>query len=204
MKIRFLARLFIITTTIMTIFTFATSCQQESEPTSQTEQEVHYVEASWTKGYHNLDAMCKDDAILLIATGKIDRIIKVTNDNNYLYTTQFAFKIDNLLKGNKETKEIIVNQIGSPDGSGFQFSDDPLFNVGENYLLFLRSNDNIHYFLPGPWGRYQIIDGKTYSLNNTVEDKNVYQAPEGLDFNGIDISGISDNVNAITNNISTE
>lgn len=167
------------------------SCNHDIE--KATQRPVHYVEASWVRGYRTIDELCANKEIQVIAIGKVHRVVEVINENNYLYTTRFAFRIENLLKGDN-LKEIIVSQIGSPDNSGFQFRDDPLFDVGKRYLLFLKKNDNNIYFTPGPWGRYQIIDNKVYSLNNTLTDKKAYQAPVALDFNGADIAALTEDV----------
>ena len=75
-------------------------------------------------------------------------------------------------------------------------ADDPLFEVGEEYLLFLKLSESGRYFHPGPWGRYKIIDGMVYSMNHILRDSQ-YQAPPQLDFNGVAINTFIEHINVV-------
>ena len=152
--------------------------------------------ASWVKGYKSIDELCADEEIGVIAVGKILGIVEVVEKKKYMYTTRFAFRIETLLKG-EESQEIIVNQLGKPDRSGLEFGDNPPLDVGERCLLFLYESENNSYYLLGPWGRYHIIDNKVYSLNHILEDEKAYQAPVELDFDGVGLNPLIEDISRI-------
>lgn len=203
--------LYVITCMVTILLTLAicTSCNSKDQEPENNNTAIEGAHASWVRSFETLDELTKDSSTDLIVIGTIKSVLEIENygpiPEHPEYLTKFSFQIDETLKG-QSTEFIIVAQGGSPDVPGSAFRDDPILNVGAKYLLFLSKVDGIKntYNYPGPWGRYQIIESKTYSLNNTIQNKDVYQAPEGLDFNGIDLSVITDNVNAITNNMSME
>lgn len=155
--------------------------------------------ASWVKSFRSLNELTTYPDVDMIAVGVIDSVVKVINyspiPEHPDYMTSFAFRVERILKG-KEAQEIIVYQGGAPDKPGSDFRDDPLFQIGNRYILFLTKvegspNEYNHF---GPWGRYQIINNKVYSLNNTLADSKAYQAPAGLDFDGVDLSTFTEDV----------
>lgn len=186
------------------LLTALPSCDNGNEEPDTESSAVQGAHASWARSFDTLDELCNDSDINLIAIGTFKNIIEIENYSSIpehpQYMTMFGFHVEKTLKG-KCVKEIIVTQDGSPNIQGNGLKDDPLFNIGERYLLFLTKIKNYQdtYNHPGPWGRYQIIDGKTYSVNNTVEDSKVRAPGPGLDFNGIDISEITDTIKAIIN-----
>jgi hypothetical protein len=168
-------------------------------------------EAAWVRGYHSLNELSTDPDIDMIAIGTIDRVVEIFNyspiPEHVDYGTKFAFRVETVLKG-EYIKEIIVTQVGAPDKPGSDIGEDPLFRIGEKYVLFLSKviyPDIYHptrevlypntYNHPGPWGRYLIIDNKAYSLNYT--STGTYHAPAGLDFNGVDLSTFTQEINSI-------
>jgi hypothetical protein len=158
------------------------SCKSEKLYPYETDS-VKPAQASWAKSYNNLSELCFDTELVVI--GVIDSVSEVIQANDHLYFTNFRFRIDTTLKGDT-SKEIVIHQVGASDKTWTEIADDPLFHVGEKYLLFLKSNNPGIYFHPGPWGRYQIKDSKVYSLNHLLKG-NEYTAPTNLDFNGVEV-----------------
>ncbi|HEY8295510.1 MAG TPA: hypothetical protein VIG41_09250 [Micrococcaceae bacterium] len=63
---------------------------------------------------------------------------------------------------------------GTVDGVVQQTSDDPLFTIGENNVLFLtQPSPGLFYVIGGPTGRLEIINGQVSPL-----------APDGATFSG--------------------
>jgi hypothetical protein len=118
----------------------------------------------------------------MVALGTVDRVIEVLPQQGSLFSTRFAFKTETIYKG-AEAGEIVLSITGAPDKPGSDLPEDPLFNVGERWVLFLHEFDEGLYYSLGPWGRYKIIDGKVYSMNRLV-DISWYQQPE-LDYDGV-------------------
>ncbi len=160
-------------------------------------------QASWARSFYSLNQLSTDSDIDMIAIGTIDRVVEVTNFSPIPwhpdYMTKFAFTVDTILKG-EYIKEIVVPQLGAPDKPGSDVGEDPLFKIGEKYVLFLSKvvySDTYHpageelypntYNYPGPWGRYIISNNKIYSLNNITTYSGTYYEP-GLDFNGVPLS----------------
>jgi hypothetical protein len=167
-----------------------TSCKQEGEAAIKNTSGGG-VYASWAKGYNNIGDMATDSQ--LIAIGVIDRVVETIQMDEYSYETSFAFRIEQVLKG-EESGEILLHQTGTPGKPWSAIVDDPLFQTGERYLLFLRSNTpGIFFSSGGPNGRYKILDDNVYSMNNILQN-NEYTAPEALDFNGVALTTVIDTV----------
>ncbi len=165
------------------------SCSKTDAQFTRGSPAVYVQEASWARSYRNLNELCADPDIQIIAIGAISRIVSVTEKNQFTHNTKFSFRVERLLKG-EQTDEVLINQMGAPDKPGSDFPDDPLFEVGDRYLLFLKVRDGV-FFHPGPWGRYQVVDNKVYSLSKALIGSEVYHAPEALDFNGASLDVVA-------------
>lgn len=189
---------------IIVLLGTVSSCSATSKQTSG--------EAAWVKGYHSLNELTMATEIDMIAIGTIDRVVEIFNysplPEHADYGTKFAFRVETVLKG-EYIKEIIVTQVGAPNKPGSDIGEDPLFQIGERYLLFLSNivyPDAYHptgevlypntYNHPGPWGRYLIIDNKIYSLNNTPQASGTYHE-SGLNFNGVPLSTFMREIDSI-------
>jgi hypothetical protein len=177
------------------------ACSQSSKPTSGNDNPIADGSASWERGYYSLNEISTTPEIDVIVTGTITRIAEVVNlskiPDHPTYCTRFVVKVEDILKG-KPDNEIIVNQLGNPDKPGWGIIDDPLFEVGHKYLLFLgkTTTTNPTYAGTGPWGRYEIIKDQVYSLNYTKTDSG-YAPSEGLNFNGTQIEDIKKNISEV-------
>jgi hypothetical protein len=174
-----------------------------SVKTPTASDDVGYLESSWVKRYDNLAQLTADASV--VAIGTVDRVLDVQQDKmgykgdqpgGNLYHTLFAFRIETQLKG-QPLNEIALWQTGA-EGKA-QIVDDPLFQIGHKYLLFLRTNNPGIYFDLGPWSRYEVVDQKAYSLNYSVGTK-IYEAPPNLDFNGVGLDVLTSTIEKSVHN----
>jgi hypothetical protein len=156
-------------------------------------------EASWAFGFDNLTDLSVYSDVIII--GVVDRVVEIkpaTQGRHTDYMTRWALRVEKVMKG-KETKELVINQSGSPDLPGSDISDDPLFLPGERYLLFLRETTDGTYFKFGPWGRYLIWDNKVYSMNHIL--RGGYQAPWELNFYGMELGDMTGRITGIVDSV---
>jgi hypothetical protein len=148
------------------------------------------IDASWAQSYGSIDELIADSFVNLIAVGEIDSVIEVTKKKEaensrgpvYVYSTDFSFRIDRVLKG-PDTKQVSIHQTGA-EGEG-EIDQDPLFKPGERSVLFLHEYaPGKYYVVGGPAGRYRIVDDKVYSMNYVLPPR-TYFPNAGLDTNGI-------------------
>jgi hypothetical protein len=65
-------------------------------------------------------------------------------------------------------------------------TEDPLFEQGEKYVLFLHKTESGVYYVLGAYqGRFKVVDGKVFSMDNVIDDK-IFISPE-LSYNGIEL-----------------
>lgn len=147
---------------IMGLSLLMTGC---SKKTSMEDYEKVFMSASWSYGYGSIEEMTKASDIVAI--------IKVTGaeskpDSGILYTTYTA-QVKQLVCGNDE-KEIKVYMTGGVDDTEkkiYEFHDDPLMKIGDEFLIFARKNSNGTYtILTGSQGRYSVKDNCVYPLND--------------------------------------
>jgi hypothetical protein len=136
--------------------------------------------ASYPTAFNNFAELCAASDI--VALGEVERVIEVLPQHGSLFFTRFSFRIEKVFKGDSNA-EVTLSITGNPESPGSNLEEDPLFSVGERYLLFLHEFDDGLYYSLGPWGRFQIVDNRVYSINRIV-NINWYKFPD-LDFNGI-------------------
>ncbi len=99
--------------------------------------------------------------------------------------TDFDFTVNTWGSKSPATKSIVVRQTGGPlNGYRYEVDDDPLFVVGDSYVLFLREAEQepgIYFVVAGPSGRFhdqagtvaplatgQVATGLPASVNDLV------------------------------------
>ncbi len=175
----------IVTIIISTMLLGVVSCEHNNVTTTESASPIGAY-ASWDKAYTNLNDMVT--ASQLIAIGVVTRVKQTVQESeDFLYATYFEFQIEKVLKG-KEIGEIVIYQTGISDKPWTVIVDNPLFQVGEKYFLFLDNNTpGIFVSMGGPAGRYKVLNNKVYSMNNVLQN-NEYTAPEALNFNGVELT----------------
>ena len=170
-----------------------------STPSSLPQKVGGAGETSWAFGFANLsDLSVYSDAVVVGVVDRVVEIVPTIQGRHTDYMTRWAFRVEKMLKG-KETKELIINQMGAPDQPGSDISDDPLFLPKERYLLFLRETPGGTYSSFGPWARYLIWDNKVYSMNHILQRG--YQAPFELNFYGVGLDDMTGRITAIADSV---
>lgn len=145
-------------------------------------------------------AFLYDDAAVMsthsdtIAIGKVDTAKEITGDRR-LYMTYWSFKVEEILKG-KETGELTVVQMGSPDVPGSDIRADPLLIPGDRYLLFLKENIT-GVFSFHPQGRFFICKDKVYSMNYILSEGAALPLVPGLNLNGESLESVKGRITGI-------
>ena len=131
--------------------------------------------ASWADGYPTLAAI-KEHAEVIVR-GRVTAISGQGEFNNAGTTTDptkaapapytdFTFAVAAIIKGNVTAGDITIRQTGGTmaDGAIEVVEDDPVLEVGDQDVLFLRQFSPGHFFvMGGPAGRFPISNGRTVS-----------------------------------------
>ena len=155
-------------------------------------------QSSYAFGFDNLSELTAFSD--MIAAVVVDRAVSVEQQYKILYSTQWALRVEKVLKG-PPLGQLSLSQMGSPVVPGSDPSDDPLFLPGERYMLFLREYAPGKYGTFGPWGRYLIWDDKVYSMNHIIVGGGGYRAPPELDFDGVPLNSVASNVAKIVDSV---
>lgn len=149
-----------------------------SGKTATDKYEKVIMHASWSYGYGSIEEMAK--------TGDIVAIVKITGTESRpdsgINFTNYTADVKQLIRGNDE-KEIKIHMTGGIDEEQkviYELGDDPLMQIGDEFLIFARKNqDGTYTILSGPQGRYEIKDNRVYPLNSsTVTVKSPKQRSE--------------------------
>lgn len=144
-----------------------------SKKTSMENYEKVSMSASWAYGYGSIEEMTQSSDIVAI--------IKVTDSEcepkNGIHFTNYTAQVKQLICGNDE-KEIKLHMTGGVDDDEkkiYELNDDPLMQIGDEFLIFARKNqDKTYTILTGTQGRYIIKDDCVYPLNDhTVTVKSI-------------------------------
>ncbi|MBS4030865.1 MAG: hypothetical protein KGZ63_05510 [Clostridiales bacterium] len=132
----------------------------ENKPYSKQES---YISASWAYSYLDFETMKLDSTV--VAIGTIEKAVGTNyiqpaesnpKVNVQIPKTEYLFNIQRVLHGDAP-QNIIISQIGgiSTNGKILAMEDDPLYQVGEQYLLYLKkAPDKEIYFTPSPQARF--------------------------------------------------
>ena len=172
---------------VLVIICTITSCKEM--PPQATNNLQQNISISWADGAPDMQGLFTTaDAVVV---GKIGKVIDETNEllgesrfgKNYMYYTDFEFIIEANLKAEVKNNSIIIHQIGKAGTQ--ELEDDPLFQSGDSYVLFLREYKPGNYtVLGGPQGRFKIVNDKIYSLNYIYSGNNI-QLPAATQVNGV-------------------
>jgi hypothetical protein len=166
----------VISSLIMGIALVLTGCTQGGQGTPPpTSNSQTFVDVSWAKGYHDLKSLKQDSDIAVV--GVITGIASVTQDNAGVPDTDFTFAVRQVFWNPQKRPvgfTILLHQTGGViNGQRIEASDDPLFQQGEQAVLFLHEYSPGHYFvIGGPSGRFLIQGG----LVKPISDEGVHFA----------------------------
>jgi hypothetical protein len=154
----------------MLVLLAMTGCASETAAPSRTATPSHqvvHVEASWVVLYHNLhDLKANSDAIVVATILQA----KESTMNRGSVTTDFVVQIDRLVldkKGLLTSPTFLLHQGGGViKETTYIIDDDPLFQVKEQAVLFLKQNEAPLFFVTGgPSGRFRLQNGQVSPAN---------------------------------------
>jgi len=155
------------------------------------QKEPTLVEASWAKYYASIEDLSAEADLIVVGTVK--GVVEVTSNVLAMarwgpvihYVTDFAFSVEQVLKGVQDVREVMIHQYGAAGEQ--EVRDDPLLKQGDKYVLFLHEYETgKYYILGGPQGRFQIINAKVFSMDNILPpERNCLLSP-GLNVEGVE------------------
>jgi hypothetical protein len=135
-----------------------------ASPAAGPAHRVAWADASWAGAYSTMEELCMGADI--IAVGTVTAIEQVTNrttaGGSVLYFTDFAFTVAQALKGPGNLSEVVIHQTGAP--GEWELQSDPLFNLGEQYVVFVDGEEGRYATIGGPQGRFPIIEDEVFSM----------------------------------------
>lgn len=133
--------------------------------------------ASWDYKYSGVEELSSDCDI--IAKVKVTSQTNGPKMTSRLMSTIFTAKVEDLIYGFDE-KEIDIFMTGGIDHDQkiiWEISDDPLMNIGDEFIVFADKNeDGTYTILGGPQGRFVIDNDCIYSLT----EYNSAESAEGI------------------------
>ena len=152
---------------------------QDNVQAAKSQAEARYVQVSWAVGYGTLDSLAS--ASVAIIDGTVTGLAGTTVDRqtvgdleSSLTFSDYDFEVRSVLKGNIDQDSITIHQTGgTSDGVTVEVRDDPLFEVGAHYILFLRPDGEIFVTLGGPAGRLVVENGLVKSLSEAYPDREI-------------------------------
>lgn len=139
-------------------------------------QEVSYLSASWNYNYNDIQEISTDSD--LIAIVQVNKLISESQEVGIPYST-FEVEVIDPVYGCEKGETFPLYMTGSEnDKKKIEIIDDPLLEVGQEFLIFTKKNeDGTYKILSGPQGRLEYKDGKLNSLqfvNSNVRENNTY------------------------------
>lgn len=144
--------------------------------------------ASWAYIVRDMGLLCADADLIIMGTGRgIIGIEEIQHIQGSYSVLKSCFRVEAVLKGTAGQEMVLNHGIYTTDNITFHvFETNPPIQAEERWILFLSRADDGNYYATGPWGRYQVKNGKVYSMNRILNNDNIYGAD--LDFNGFDLS----------------
>ncbi|WP_285725264.1 hypothetical protein [Psychromicrobium xiongbiense] len=134
------------------------------------------MDASWAEGYNTLAGLKAHSAVAV--QGTFTKVVGQSNLKSFPIT-DFEFTVGIVINdpghlASVGSKLTIRQTGGTVGGAIHQISDDPLFKLSENAVLFLKQPEpGIFFVLGGPSGRFKVSNGTVTPF-----------APNGAKFNG--------------------
>ncbi|HZU67989.1 MAG TPA: hypothetical protein VFA09_11995 [Ktedonobacteraceae bacterium] len=143
-------------------------CTSASQPAQGQKMTTVTIYPSWSRLYQDLKSLKHDSDVAV--SGTIMGISK-TIPSPSLVMTDFTFQIQKILwdphKRINSTSIIVQQEGGVTNNTRYVAEDDPLFQVGEEAVLFLHEfSPGNYYVVGGPTGRFLIRGEVVKPINN--------------------------------------
>ena len=129
------------------------------------------LDVSWAEHYSTVADLKKHSDVAV--QGKVVKLVSETVDAKGVPSRRYQFAVSatildpkHRLTGSAPT--LTLTQTGGlVSGTTVQVSDDPLYRVGEELVLFLKEGTpGLYHVVGGPNGRYSVTDGKVKPFSN--------------------------------------
>ena len=148
-----------------------------------------HIHADWAYGYYSISEMYEESD--LIIRGVIRRSsqrfgLDTISPGNLETMHEIGVKI--VIKGGYSGISVFLSQMGGRYMlfKVLELDDYPLFKIGDEVILFLKKGRDYDYrSIGGPQGSYKVINGKVYSILESV-NKDKFWSPN-IRGNGTDV-----------------
>lgn len=127
------------------------------------------LELSWADGASSKDELIKQAEAIIVGTVESTEVTEVTD---FGPLSDATISVNTWVKSQGEKPEtIVIRQTGGEsDGVLYQAADDPLLQVGEKGIFFVRydANTGVYIILGGPTGRFKVIGNDAQPLPGTA------------------------------------
>ncbi|HEX7734608.1 MAG TPA: hypothetical protein VF458_07090 [Ktedonobacteraceae bacterium] len=137
------------------------------------------MQANWAMSYSSLHELKHASALDLAVQGTFTKIVRTqgqfapSNGQDALLSTDFSFAVSKVLldshhaPGNAPANFTVHQSGGWLGGTLHQVCDDPLFQAGEEAVLFLHEfQPGQYYVMGGPSGRFEVRGGLVQPVND--------------------------------------
>jgi hypothetical protein len=144
------------------------------------------LDASWAVSFDNVQDLSKSADLIVIGSVESSRSSQDTFAGGAsLIFTDFDFSASEVIKSQKDQISIVIHQTGGKAAGKVQeLGDDPLFQSGVKYLLFLKYDPASRQYavLGGPDGRFIVENDSVFSLsakypNREIDDLGIVNQP---------------------------
>jgi hypothetical protein len=133
---------------------FLAGCGAAAEPRPA---ETRSIEVSWAEGASSTGELSEKAEAVVVGSVESTETAEVTD---FGALTDATIRVDTWAKSTGEEPEtIVIRQTGGvADGVFFQVDDDPLLQVGERGVFFVRyvADRGVYVVLGGPTGRFTV------------------------------------------------
>ena len=144
----------------------AVSACSASSPQTSAAPKLVSIDASWAEYYHSMSALKAHSDVAVEGTITKASVEPRASSTDVPYT-DFQFTVGSTLLDPRhkiaaataaKPAVLTIHQTGGTvDDTTFQVDDDPLFKVGQKYVLFLQEYSPGHYKVAGgPTGRFTV------------------------------------------------
>ena len=168
MKKGFFVTSFLLGSLVLSLIALA-GCSSSQPPQSSTNVHVVSLDASWAKLYHSFTDL--KHAADLVVQGTVTQVRQTASPTDGTPpSTDFLFTVSKVLQDPAHRLRgttLTLHQTGGRVGNTlYQVDDDPLFQTGEQSILFLHEYQPGFYFvIGGPSGRFVIQKGTVKPIN---------------------------------------
>ena len=137
-------------------------------------QQTNPIFVDYFQSYANLGDMAKaSDAVVLARTGPSHNSVEGNTPFTDFTMTVLASEKGSLGTGDS----FVLHQTGGYNATGqlAEVTDDPLLEIGTDYLLFLQHDPSsgVYFVVDGPEGRLVVHDSEVISLSSVYKQRHI-------------------------------